>query len=37
MCHMVIQIPAVTQPLIQFILFLMQLAGEDGMHSLLYY
>jgi hypothetical protein len=37
MCHMVIQILAVTQPLIQFILYLIQLVEEVGMHSLSFY
>ncbi|MDF2790773.1 MAG: hypothetical protein K0S80_3874 [Neobacillus sp.] len=37
MCHMVIQILVVAQPLIQFIQYLIQLVEGDGMHSLLFY
>jgi hypothetical protein len=37
MCHMVIKIIVAAQPLIQFILFPIQLVEEDGMHSLSFY
>lgn len=37
MCHMVITILAAAQPLIQFILYPIQLVEEDGMHFLSFY